>query len=199
MIIGNNCEIDESSIVDVLPMKASNSARPIDNLPITEIGNNVKIGPNAVIYRGAVIGNNVMIGTGAVVRENVTIGDYTIVGCYVVIEQNCKIGKYVKLETKVYITAYSTLEDYVFVAPCVATSNDNFAGRTTERFEHVKGVTVKRGGRIGVNATILPGIIIGEDALVAAGSVVTKDVPPRMIVRGVPAQIWKEVPKEQLL
>jgi len=199
MIIGNNCEIDESSIVDVVPMRASNSARPIDKLSITKIGDNVKIGPNAVIYQGATIGNNVMIGTGAVVRENVIIGDYTIVGCHVVIEQNCQIGQYVKLETKVYITAYSILEDYVFIAPCVATSNDNFVGRTEERFKHVKGVTIKRGGRIGVNATILPGIVIGEDALVAAGSVVTKDVPPHMIVRGVPAKIWREVPKEQLL
>jgi len=79
------------------------------------------------------------------------------------------------------------------------TSNDNFVGRTAERFKHFKGVTVRRGGRIGAGSVILPGITIGEDALVAAGSVVTRDVPPRTIVLGQPAKAWREVPVEQLL
>ena len=78
------------------------------------------------------------------------------------------IGRYCKLETESYITAYSTLEDRVFVAPGVVTTNDNFVGRTKERFEHFKGVTVRRGGRIGAGATVLPGKDVGEDALVAA-------------------------------
>ena len=78
-------------------------------------------------------------------------------------------------------------------------SNDNFAGRTEERFKHFKGVHMKQGARIGVNATILPGIVIGEDALVAAGSVVTKDAPPRVIVAGVPAKYFRDVPEEELL
>jgi acetyltransferase-like isoleucine patch superfamily enzyme len=72
-------------------------------------------------------------------------------------------------------------------------------GRTEERFKHFKGVTVKRGGRIGANSVILPGKNIGEDALVAAGSTVTKDVPPRKIVMGSPARIIRDVPPEQLI
>ena len=133
------------------------------------------------------------------VRENVTIGDFTIVGRGVAIENFCKVGSYCKLETNVYITAYSELADYCFIAPCVATSNDNYMARSKERFKHFKGVTVKKGGRIGLNATILPGKVIGEDSQVAAGAVVTKDTPPKKIVLGAPAKPWRDVPSDQLL
>jgi UDP-3-O-[3-hydroxymyristoyl] glucosamine N-acyltransferase len=144
-------------------------------LPAAKIGNNCIIGTQAVIYRGAVIGTKVLIADLSTVRENVTIGDFTIVGRGVAIENFCTIGRYCKLETNVYITAYSEIGDRVFVAPCVATSNDNFVGRTEERFKHFKGVTVKRGARIGVHATILPGKTIAADTLVAAGALVTRD------------------------
>ncbi len=81
----------------------------------------------------------------------------------------------------------------------VAFSNDRFGGRTEERKNHIKGPTLKRGARIGANATILPGITIGEDALVGAGSVVTKDLEPRYLYMGVPAKKIREVPKDQLI
>ena len=81
----------------------------------------------------------------------------------------------------------------------MCTTNDNFLGRTEERFKHFKGICVKKGGRIGGHAVILPGIVVGEDAVVAAGAVVTKDVPPGKIVVGSPAKILRDVPKEQLL
>jgi len=71
--------------------------------------------------------------------------------------------------------------------------------RTKERFKHFKGVTVEKGGRIGLNSTILPGKVIGNDSLVAAGSVVTKDTPSKKIVLGSPARVWRDVPEEQLL
>lgn len=140
-----------------------------------------------------------MIADLATVREAVTIGEETIVGRGVAIENRCTIGKRCKLETNAYITAYSRLEDDVFVAPMVATSNDNYMARGTERFKHFKGVTVKRGGRIGVNATILPGRTVSEQGVVAAGSVVTHDVPARVIVVGNPAHVFRSVPEDQLL
>ena len=133
------------------------------------------------------------------VRENVTIGDFTIVGRGVAIENFCKIGRYVKLETNVYVTAYSEIEDRVFVAPCVATSNDNYAGRWSERTKYYRGVTVKTGGRIAVNSTILPGKVIGPDGMAAGGAVVTRDVPEGTIVCGNPARTLREVPDNQLL
>ena len=85
------------------------------------------------------------------------------------------------------------------MAPCVATSNDNFVGRTKERFDNFKGVIIQKGARIGVNATILPGKTIEEDSLVAAGALVTKDVPSKKIVAGMPAKEIRDVPEEQLL
>jgi acetyltransferase-like isoleucine patch superfamily enzyme len=72
-------------------------------------------------------------------------------------------------------------------------------GRTRERFRHFKGLILRKGGRIGANATILPGKEIGEDALVGAGSVVTKNLPPGKVYAGVPAKELKDVPDAQLL
>jgi len=198
--IGDNVRIDDGTVIGKLPMKAANSAVTRDQmLPATVIGSDCIIGTHVIVYRGADIGRKVLIADLSTVRENVAIGDFTIVGRGVAIENFCTIGRYCKLETNVYITAYSELEDRVFVAPCAATSNDNFVGRTEERFKHFKGVIVKRGGRIGVNATILPGKTVGADGLVAAGALLTADCPDKTIMVGVPAKPFREVPEEQLL
>jgi UDP-2-acetamido-3-amino-2,3-dideoxy-glucuronate N-acetyltransferase len=198
--IGSFVRIDDNTAIGKKPMKAVNSATTKDQeLPPAKIGNNCIIGTSTVIYRGAEISDKVLIADLSTVRENVKVGEGTIVGRGVAIENFCTIGSYCKLETNVYITAYSVVEDRCFIAPCVATSNDNFVGRTKERFKHFKGVTVKKGARIGVNSTILPGKTIGEDALVAAGAVVTKDIPEKKIYSGVPAKELRDVPKDQLL
>ncbi|MCI0595798.1 MAG: N-acetyltransferase [candidate division Zixibacteria bacterium] len=198
--IGANVRIDDNTVIGKQPMRAANSAVTKEQqLPAARIGDNCIIGTSVVIYAGSLLGNRVLVADLSTVRENVTVGDFTIVGRGVAIENFCKIGAYCKLETNAYITAYSELEDRVFVAPCVATSNDNFVGRTKERFKHFKGVTVKKGGRIGVNATILPGKVIAEDTLVAAGALVTRNTTARKIVAGVPAKELRDVPKEQLL
>jgi serine O-acetyltransferase len=198
--IGSNVRIDDHAVLGKFPMKAANSATTKDQeLPVLAVGDNCIIGTSVVLYRGAKIGQKVLIADLSSVRENVEVGNFTIVGRGVTIENFCKIGSYCKLETNVYITAYSEVEDRVFVAPCLATSNDNYVGRTEERFKHFKGVTVKKGARIGVGSVILPGKVIGEDALIAAGSVLTKDAEAKQIVAGVPAKKFRAVPTEQLL
>lgn len=199
-VIGNRVRIDDHASIGKLPMKAANSAVTKESeLPPTKIGDDGIIGTQAVIYRGAELGPRVMVADLATIRENVSVGEATIVGRGVTIENFCKIGRFVKLETNCYITAYSELEDRVFIAPCVATSNDNFIGRTEDRFKHFKGAIIKKGARVGVNATILPGKILGEDCLVAAGALVVDDVPAGKIVAGLPAKIFRAVPDEQLL
>jgi len=199
-IIGDNVRIDDNTVIGKRPMKASISTLKEDkDLQPTYIGDNCLIGANTVIYIEANIANNVMVADLASIRENTSIGEYTIIGRGVTVENYVKIGKRCKLESNCYITAFSDLADYVFIAPGVVTSNDNYMGRTEERFKHFKGITVKKGGRIGAGAVILPGKVIGEDALVAAGSVVTKDVPDRKVVMGVPARVIKDVPVEQLI
>lgn len=198
--IEDNVRIDDGVVIGKRPMRAANSAVTSDKeVPPARISSNCIIGTHVVIYRGCEIGNKVLIADLSTIRENVSIGDFTIVGRGVAIENFCKIGRYVKLETNVYITAYSEIEDRVFVAPCVATSNDNYVGRSEERFKHFKGAVVRKGARIGVHATILPGMTINADSLVAAGALVTKDTPAKKIVAGMPAKVFRDVPEDQLL
>ena len=199
-VVGNTVRIDDHASLGKRPMKAANSATTKDQeLPPLTVGELSIVGTGVVLYRGATIDAKVLMADLATIRENVTIGRGTIVGRGVTVENFCAVGRYCKLESECYITAYSTLEDRVFIAPGVVTSNDNFVGRTQERFKHFKGVTVKKGGRVGAGTVTLPGVTIGEDALVAAGSTVTRDVEPRMIVMGKPARPLRPVPVEQLL
>jgi UDP-2-acetamido-3-amino-2,3-dideoxy-glucuronate N-acetyltransferase len=199
-IIGNNVRIDDHSVVGKLPMKAANSAITKEQqLPACIIEDDCIIGAMAVIYRGCILRAKVMIADLASVREDVEIGTLTIVGRGVTVENKVRVGSRCKLETEAYITALSEIGDGCFIAPEVTFTNDNFLGRTKDRFKYHKGVTMERGARIGANVTVLPGIVIGSDALVAAGSVVTRNVPARKIVLGSPAKVWRDVPTEQLL
>jgi UDP-3-O-[3-hydroxymyristoyl] glucosamine N-acyltransferase len=199
-VVGNDVRIDDHAVVGKQPMRAANTAVTGKGIqPPARIGDRCILGTGAVIYAGSTLEEKVMVADLATIREEVVIGASTIVGRGVAVENRCSIGRYCKLETNVYVTAYSVLEDRVFLAPGVITSNDNFVGRTEERFKHFKGVTVRKGGRIGANATVLPGKEIGADGLVAAGAVVTRDAPPRRIVKGAPARESGAVPPEQLL
>jgi UDP-2-acetamido-3-amino-2,3-dideoxy-glucuronate N-acetyltransferase len=198
--IAENVRIDDNAVIGKEPMRAVNSIfKSEEKLPPAKIGEGCLIGAGVIIYCGCAIGDKTLIADTAVVRENVTIGSKTIIGRGTTIENFCKVGSNCKIQTNVYLTAYSEVEDYVFIAPCVTTSNDNYAARSKERFDKFKGVTIKKGGRIGAGAVILPGKIIYEDGLVAAGSVVTKDVEAGKIVVGNPARILRDVPQDQLL
>lgn len=198
--IGENVRIDAFACVGKLPMQAKNSAvTTLKELPPAKIGAGSIIGTSVVLYRGAQLGEGCLAADFAVIREEVSVGDLTIIGKGATIENQCTVGKRTKIQTNAYITAYSVIGDYCFIGPCVVTSNDNCAGRTKARFAAFRGVTVLNGGRIGAGAVILPGKIIGEDSLVAAGSVVTHNVPSKMIVAGNPARILRAVPSEQLL
>lgn len=198
--IGKGSRIYDNVVIGKRPMRAARSVmRKEDNLSPAKIGQYCTIGTNAIIYVSANLENYVFVADLATIREKVNIGQKTIVGRGVSIENECNIGKCCKIETNAYVTAFSELEDYVFIAPGVITSNDNYAGRTKKRFDKFKGCTVKRGGRIGANATILPGRIIHEDGFVGAGSVVTNDVESEIIVVGNPAKRKKKVDEEHLL
>src|SRR5207247_4598070 len=114
-------------------------------LAALRLGDYCIVGTGVVLYRGAAIDSKVLMADLATVRENVSIGRGTIVGRGVTVENFCRVGRFCKLESECYLTAYSELEDRVFIAPGVVTSNDNFVGRTAERVKHFKCVTVRRG------------------------------------------------------
>jgi len=199
--IGDNCKILDGTILGKRPLKAGLSATTEGavHYPPLVLGKAITVGASCVIYVGAEIGDMVFLGDKATVREDVKIGEYTIIGRGVAVENKVTIGRKCKIETEAYITAMSTIEDYCFIAPEVTFTNDNFLGRTEERKKHFGGPIVRKGARIGANATILPGVEIGADAVVAAGSVVTRDVQPRVIVAGIPAKYLRDVPAEQLV
>jgi acetyltransferase-like isoleucine patch superfamily enzyme len=199
--IGAHVRIDDNVVIGKLPMasRRSKTTQSGRKLKPAVIGDDSIVGTGAIIYTGSSVGTGVLIADTASIREDVNIGDYTIIGRNVSLDNKVSIGARCKIQTDVYICAYSEIGDDCFIAPCVATSNDNYVGRWKERTKYYKGVTVQNGGRIGVNATILPGKVIHSDGLIAAGSVVTKDVQEDIIVCGNPAKKLREVPENQLL
>ena len=198
--IGKGSSIGVNAIVGQAPSRARTSTLSADSdLPGLNVGENCQICVGAIVYAGTVVGSGCFIADSAQVREHCELGKNVIVGHSATIENNCTIGDRTKIQTGAYIVAGSVLEEDVFIAPMVTTTNDNFVARTEERFKYRKGVTVKKGGRIAGNAVILPGVTIGQEALVAAGSVVTRDVPPFKVVMGVPAKVVRDVPPEQII
>lgn len=199
-VIGNNVRVDDGAAIGKQPMRAAASAITSNEaVPPCRIGDGCIVGSHAVVYAGATLGDRVLVADMATVRENVTVGERTILGRGVAVENFCTIGRRCKVETGAYITAHSLIEDFVFIAPGVLTSNDAFAGRTEERFKHFKGVTIRRGARLGVGATILPGLEIGADAMIAAGALLTRNAEPATVYMGRPARAVRPVPEDQLL
>jgi UDP-2-acetamido-3-amino-2,3-dideoxy-glucuronate N-acetyltransferase len=158
-----------------------------DALPPLVLGDGVTIGANAVVLSGAAIAAGAVIADQAHVRERAAIGHDSVVGRASAVDNDVVVGARVRIQTGCYITAFSEVEDDVFVGPGVNTFNDPWAGRRPEG-EPLVGVRLRRGARIGGGAQILPGVEVGENAFVAAGSVVTRDVEPGALVMGVPAR-----------
>ncbi|MGC8811232.1 MAG: acyltransferase [bacterium] len=128
------------------------------------------------------------------------IGDNTKIGCFVEVQKNAKIGKNCKISSHTFICEGVTIEDNVFIGHSVVFINDTYPRATnsagelkTEADWKVEPIVVKKGASIGSNATILSKVTIGENAIVGAGSVVTKDVPPNTIVAGNPARVLKTI------
>jgi acetyltransferase-like isoleucine patch superfamily enzyme len=198
--IGSRVRIDDHAVLGKYPRTAAISILTLrPQYPPLEIGDDVFVGAQAVIYVGARLADKVFVADLASIREEVILEEGVIVGRGVTIENRCRVGEYTKIETEAYITASTVIEERCFIAPMVCMANDNYLGRTEERFKHMKGPHIKRGARIGANAVILPGLSIGEEAVVGAGSVVTREVPAYETWVGVPARYLRPTKPEQLL
>src|SRR5438105_7800460 len=198
-VLGEGVKVLEHAVVGKQPSLSPRSTAKRDPLPPAEIGPGTIVSTGAVVFAGSRIGARVIVGDQACVRERCAIGDDVVVGRGVLVENDSTVGALTKIQAHAYITAYSVLEEEVFIAPCVATTNDNFMGRTERRRELVKGPTIRRGARIGGAAVLCPGIEVGEEAFVGAGAVVVRDVPARAVVVGNPARQIREVSDEELL
>ena len=162
------------------------------------VGEGAVIGAGAVVLAGARVGAGAVVGDQAHVRERAVIGPESVVGRGVAVDNDVEVGSRVRLQTGAYLTAFTLVEDDVFVAPGATTMNDQTMGRHGPDLE-LRGATLRRACRIGGGAVLLPGIEVGEEAFVAAGAVVTRDVPARTVVMGVPAHPVREVPEADRL
>ncbi|HLX21265.1 MAG TPA: hypothetical protein VKR23_14035 [Gaiellaceae bacterium] len=198
-VLGEGVKVLEHAVVGKQPSLSPRSTAKREGLPPAEIGAGTIVSTGAVVFAGTKIGARVILGDQSCVRERVVVGDDVVIGRGSLVENDTIIGALTKIQSEAYITAYSTLEDNVFIAPCVVTTNDNLMGRTERRHQLIKGPTVRRGARVGGGAILCPGIVVGEEAFIGAGAVVTKDVEPRMLVVGNPARVLRTVSAEELL
>ncbi len=198
-VVGEDVQIHDYAVVGKQPALSPRSTAAREELPPLELGPGTIVSTGAVVFAGTRIGARVIVGDQACVRERCEVGDDAVIGRGALVENDTTIGALTKIQANAYITAYSTLEEEVFIAPCVITTNDNFMGRTEKRHALRRGPTIRRGARIGGGAVLLPGIEIGEEAFVGAGAVVLSDVPPRAVVVGNPARQIREVPDDELL
>jgi len=148
--IGPRTRVDDHAVLGKRPRSAAISILKVAaELPPLEIGEEGFIGAQSVIYRGARCAARVFVADLASVREDVVVETGVIVGRGVTIENKCRIGEYTKLESNVYVVAMTTIGERCFIAPGVCMANDNFLGRTEERFTHMGGPRIRRGARIG--------------------------------------------------
>jgi len=198
VIIGDDCTIGDGAVLGKAPKLArrSTAARgPLDAL-VLQAG--VVVGAQAIVFAGARVGAGSIIADQAFVRERTVIGAETVVGRASGVDNDVQIGDRVRIQSQAYVTAYSVIEDDVFFGPCAMTTNDDTMARHPKGMP-LRGAILRRACRIGGGAVLVPGVEIGEEAFVAAGAVVTADVPARKVVMGVPARLVRDVPDEDLL
>jgi acetyltransferase-like isoleucine patch superfamily enzyme len=198
VVIGDGVVIQDGAILGKRPKLAPTSgAAPVGEEPLV-IGAGAAICAQAIVFASARIGAGSIVGDQAFVRERSTIGEGTVIGRGSAIDNDVTIGDRVRIQTSVYITGFSVVEDDVFVGPCAMTTNDDTMNRHPDDYP-LAGATLRRACRIGGGVVVTPGVEVGEEAFVAAGAVVTADVPPRGFVMGVPGRVVRQVGEEELL
>ncbi len=197
-VIGAGVVVQDGVVLGKAPRLSarSSSAAPVD-VPLV-IGAGASICAQAIVFAGAHVGDGAIVGDQAYVRERTVIGAGSVVGRGTCVDNDVVVGERVRLQSHVYLTGFSVVEDDVFVGPCVMTTNDNTMARH-HAGDELRGATLRRACRIGGGAILTPGIEVGEEAYVAAGSVVTNHVPPRGVVIGVPGRVVRYVDDVDLL
>jgi acetyltransferase-like isoleucine patch superfamily enzyme len=200
VVIGDNVEILPGTYIGKKPRGAVSTekwaARSLEFEQAVEIGDDCSIGPNAVIYYDVSIGENTLIGDGASIREQCSIGAANIIARGVTFNYNASTGDRTKVMDATHITGNCTIGNDVFISVLVKTTNDNRIGTKGYQGysdEFVLGPTIEDGAMVGAGANLLPGVVVGRDAIVGAGAVVTKNVEAATLVMGTPARFVRQV------
>jgi acetyltransferase-like isoleucine patch superfamily enzyme len=196
-IVGAGCVIEDHAVLGKRPRLSKGSSAHGDVGRLV-LGEGATVCAGAVVLAGARVGEGTILGDQSFVRERSSIGAGAAIGRGSVVDNDVSIGARVRVQTSVYLTAFTVVEDDVFVGPGAITTNDDTMARH-QPGAPLRGAVLRRACRIGGGAVLTPGVEIGEEAFVAAGALVTRDVPPRAVVMGVPAKIVREVPDEDLL
>jgi acetyltransferase-like isoleucine patch superfamily enzyme len=189
--------IEDGAVLGKRPRLAGSSAAHGD-VGRLQLAPGVVVCSGAIVFAGATLGEEAIVGDQSFVRERCTIGAGSVIGRGSVVDNDVSVGARVRVQTNVYLTAFSIVEDDVFVGPGVVTTNDDTMARHPPGAP-LRGATLRRACRIGAAAVLTPGVQIGEEAFVAAGALVTSDVPPRAVVMGAPARVVRDVPQGDLL
>jgi acetyltransferase-like isoleucine patch superfamily enzyme len=197
-IVGAGCVVQDGVVLGKPPKLASHSTAPRGEQDPLVLEDGAVVCCGAIVFAGARLGAGAIVGDQAYVRERAVIGPGSVIGRGTAVDNDVDIGARVRVQTDVYLTAYSVVEDDVFIGPTVSTYNDDTMSRHDSSYE-LRGCTLRRACRIGGGAKLRPGIEVGDEAFVAMGSVVTRNVPPRRVVRGVPARVVGTVDEEELL
>jgi len=196
--IGERCVIEDGAVLGKQPRLRPGSSAAGGALTALVLEAGVTVCCGAIVYAGSRIAAGAIIGDQAEIRERTTIGARTVIGRGSTVDFDTRVGAGVLIQTGVYLAAKSIVEDDVFVAPGVFTTNDNTMTRHP-RDQPLQGAVLRRACRVGARAVLIPGVVIGEEAFVAAGAVVTRDVGEREVAIGVPARTVRRVPDEDLL
>jgi UDP-3-O-[3-hydroxymyristoyl] glucosamine N-acyltransferase len=197
-VVGAGCEIQDHAVLGKVPRLARHSTAAREAPAPLELGEGAVVCCGAVVFAGARLGVDAIVGDQAYVRERAVLGDGSVVGRGTAVDNDVTVGARVRVQTDVYLTAHSSVEDDVFVGPGALTTNDSTMARHDASYALV-GARLRRACRVGGAAVLVPGVEVGEEAFVAAGALVTRDVPPRGVVMGVPARVVREVGDEDLL
>lgn len=188
-VVGDGTEIFDGAVIGRPPKGAGNLVHKLESsFDPVEIGQGCVIGSNAVIYADNKIGNNVLIGDGAMLREGGRFGNNVVFSRLCTTNHHVTIKDDAKVLDSTHITSRTIIEEEVFVGTGVNTTNDNRMTIRGSEVGETNIIILKRRCKIGSGATILPNIKVGENAIVGAGSIVTKDVKKDTKVMGVPAR-----------
>jgi UDP-3-O-[3-hydroxymyristoyl] glucosamine N-acyltransferase len=190
--IGESVEIFPGAVIGKEPKSPGTLRRPLEFEPFVRIGKGCQIGAHAVIYYGVVIEEFSLIGDAAKIRERCRIGPRCVVGQNTVLHTNVVVGEDTRIGGLVSLAGDTIVGARVFIASGTVTANLNNFGSDFPGELNFLGHRIEDDSRIGIAAVLLPGVTIGRHSTVAAGAVVTKDVPAEATVMGVPARAVRE-------